>query len=504
MSTPAARFPGPSSRADWRSPCPYRHLRALTTKISETWRLVAGSEVGTGQVFELGHQTSGSLEEIVPVLGGNRRGVRQLDLERVPVSVAHPELVVQVGTGGEAGTPDATDHLTLHHAVASLQTLGVAGEMRVQGRVLIAVSEDDRLPVSALAADEVHSAVSGGPDRRASRRGVVDAVVLSQLVQDGMVAEPEARADAREVHRSAQERLAHARAFRGVVLDGAALVLVAKGPDGAVAVYELGGHYCAVGHRPVRLVELFVDDREAVTAANVEGEVDVPAEYLRRLHREPVREAGAPGGQVERVVNLRVYARQPAVELRAMPLGHELAFLSEEVQRLDFVRVIDEMAYRAAGVHVDLELLIRPKPLERPGVLSRAKQVDELGDWQVFGEEDGVERIAACHANLTSRPPVKGQTLLERFGRALSGRRCGRRFDRGERVSIADLDAELREPRRGVGIRFFERRRHAGVGELEVRLPCSPSPGGMGATEGEPAGTDSGRAGWVAASPSSW
>ena len=109
-----------------------------------------------------------------------------------------------------------------------------------------------------------------------------------------------------------------------------------------------------------------------------------------------------------------------------MPLEPEVAFLSEEMQRLDFVRVVDEVAYRAAGIHVDFELLVRPEPLEHPGVLSRAKQVDELGDRQVFGEEDAVERIAACHANFTSVPPVKGQTLLERFGRALSGRYCGR------------------------------------------------------------------------------
>src|SRR3972149_2750217 len=100
------------------------------------------------------------------------------------------------------------------------------------------------------------------------------------------------RGDAAEFHRGTQERPAYARAIRGVIRCITVSVAKGDGAEYAAMIDELGSQ-----NRPIRdflpLPEFFlVNDGKAVTAAQVEGKVDVPTKDFHQLHDQVIREPG--------------------------------------------------------------------------------------------------------------------------------------------------------------------------------------------------------------------
>src|SRR5690606_33123307 len=117
---------------------------------------------------------------------------------------------------------------------ALANVLGEPLHVGIQRAVAGAMLEDHGVAVAAVGAGQDDLAIAGGLDGRAAWRGVVDALVRADLVQDRVAAAlGEARADAREVHGGADERLADIVAFGGVV---ACLALAGGVADGGVGV----------------------------------------------------------------------------------------------------------------------------------------------------------------------------------------------------------------------------------------------------------------------------
>ncbi|MOA19849.1 hypothetical protein D3C78_1402560 [compost metagenome] len=94
------------------------------------------------------------------------------------------ELVVQVRAGGEAGHADVADDLPLLDAGAGADALGEAAQVAVDGAVALAMLDDHGVAIATLAACLDDPAITGGLDRRAGRRGVIDALVCTDFVQD--------------------------------------------------------------------------------------------------------------------------------------------------------------------------------------------------------------------------------------------------------------------------------------------------------------------------------
>src|SRR5690606_23527774 len=110
----------------------------------------------------------------------------------------------------------------------------------------------------------------------------------------------EVRTDPRELQGCAQKRLAHALAFRREVIGASIGKLVPHGPVDVAAVDELGRQYAAVTHEDAILPELFIDDDEFISAADIEYEVDVPAENVRQRHGSLVGDACGAGRHEQR------------------------------------------------------------------------------------------------------------------------------------------------------------------------------------------------------------
>src|SRR5690606_24765554 len=178
--------------------------------------------------------------------------------------------------GRQAGGAHVADHLALAHAL-SLADVGKARHVRVQRGVALAVVEDDRVAIAALAAAELHPGVAGGHDRGAGACGVVNAVVHAHGAKDRMAAAAEARAQAGELDRRADEA-ALERAAVGVVVLHLAVVLEAEAGEGPAASGKGGSHHLAAAHALALAPQLLDEHAVAVARLDLAGEVDVVLE----------------------------------------------------------------------------------------------------------------------------------------------------------------------------------------------------------------------------------
>src|SRR5581483_1292365 len=108
---------------------------------------------------------------------------------------------------------------------------------------------------------------------------------------------------AAELNRSAQEGPAQTFACRREIVDSSKRIAKPNGSIDTAAIPEFGGKY-----RPIRNFSsepefLFVNDHEAVAGAQVQGEVDVPAEDLGQLQDEWSRESRFPPVLEERALD---------------------------------------------------------------------------------------------------------------------------------------------------------------------------------------------------------
>src|SRR5262245_768829 len=137
--------------------------------------------------------------------------------------------------------------------------------MAVQRRDVAAVLNDDRIAVSALHTAKQNFSVTGCSDRCARRSRVVDAAVRTDRVENRVTpTRIEARADAREVQRSADECFAYTAAFRRVVARASRLVDEARRAKGLTLVHELCRDDLAVAQFDSVAPELLINDGELV------------------------------------------------------------------------------------------------------------------------------------------------------------------------------------------------------------------------------------------------
>jgi len=95
------------------------------------------------------------------------------------VDIVDPELVMQVGASGPAGASDVADGFALGYARTRLQAAREAAQVTVASRVLVAMAQDDEIPVPVLLADEFDRAVRCGLDGRAVRCCLIDTLVFA-------------------------------------------------------------------------------------------------------------------------------------------------------------------------------------------------------------------------------------------------------------------------------------------------------------------------------------
>ncbi|MNZ91211.1 hypothetical protein D3C78_1101860 [compost metagenome] len=176
--------------------------------------------------------------------------------------------------------------------------------MPVEGLVAVAVLDDNGVAVATTTSGEQYLAITGSLDWRAPWCGVVDTLMGADLVQDRVLAAGrEARTDAGEINRGADESLAHAVAVGGVIIGIALLVGVANGAVGLAAIGKAGREDIAVANHFVAHDLLFVDHVELITLANILGEVDVVAKNPCHVHGQAVRQACALAGGRQRALD---------------------------------------------------------------------------------------------------------------------------------------------------------------------------------------------------------
>src|SRR5688500_9163763 len=102
------------------------------------------------------------------------------------------------------------------------------------------VFELDDVAVPTLPAEETHTPFARGPNRSSHWRGVVNASVRANAVQDGMPARwIEARADARKLHGRADECLTQALPVGPEILTASLCVDVTNGSIFTTVIDEL-------------------------------------------------------------------------------------------------------------------------------------------------------------------------------------------------------------------------------------------------------------------------
>src|SRR5690606_28688804 len=152
------------------------------------------------------------------------------------------ELVMQVWACRQAGHADIADHLALADVAANADARSVAAHVGIEGLVGLAELDHHGISVAALASDMNHSSVASGLDRGAGGGSVINTFVGTDLVQHRVhAAGVEARADAGELHRGTDERLAHAGAVSPIVAAVTFRVGVAHGSVGLAPVGEARG-----------------------------------------------------------------------------------------------------------------------------------------------------------------------------------------------------------------------------------------------------------------------
>src|SRR5436190_10858734 len=93
----------------------------------------------------------------------NRQRSGQYDRKRVAGLPGGPEFGVQVRSGCPPGLADRADDVALGHVHALAQAPGKAHQVRVHGRDISRVANDDYVSVAALLAHEIDHAVADAP-----------------------------------------------------------------------------------------------------------------------------------------------------------------------------------------------------------------------------------------------------------------------------------------------------------------------------------------------------
>src|SRR5215469_7336661 len=109
--------------------------------------------------------------------------IRHDAVERIDRLAVHPHLVVEVGTGGEAGGTDEGDLLAALHALTAHHEDLRA--VRIPRHQTIAMIDGDEVPVAILPLHFRHRARGRCLDLGAHRRGDIDTLMRAGQVEDG-------------------------------------------------------------------------------------------------------------------------------------------------------------------------------------------------------------------------------------------------------------------------------------------------------------------------------
>src|SRR5690606_33651353 len=279
-------------------------------------------------------------------------------------------------------------------------TLGKALHVAVERLVLAAVLNDHRIAVTTAAACQDDLAVAGSLDRRAPGSGVVHTLVRTDLVQDRMAAAVgEARADAGEVHRGANEGFAHGRGITAQVAGRTLLVDVADSCEGLATVGEARGENFPAAYLLAIDHFLFVDHLELVTFTDVEGEVDVVAKDVGQIHGQVMGQTGAFGRQEQGAVDhatgiSRAQLRLDQVTLEGVTLGSLF-----QVNALEAAQLGADLLELSAGSQLEFEALANLEAAELLGVLAAVEDVVQNVCGQADLGEHGGQSVTIAHGH---------------------------------------------------------------------------------------------------------
>src|SRR5690606_17078918 len=397
---PASTASMPSMLVPDISPTNRREVRATS------WRLPEAGELELAHVLEAFQVLRRERSEAGQGGPAERRGDREVGLERVRMLAGDAELVVQVRAGREAGAADVADDRALGDLVALAQVAREAAHVGVQGRILAVVLDDHDPAVATLGADELDHPVAGGADRGARRGGEVDALVRPDLAQDRM--QPgvgEARADAGELDRVAQEGLAEAVAVDVVVLAAVAAVVEPERGELPLAVDVAHREHAApLGQlEAVGLGQGLVDDFEAVAAAQVAVEVELAAEDVGDLARHGVGDPGGVGGAEQGARDGGGAQGDAVLELDGLVAGGEppvRAALDHDAQadgrllRIDDALRIHEAGDLPHGIELGMERLAGAEREDGPGGAVLSDELDQPGIDDVHSREHRLQGVA--------------------------------------------------------------------------------------------------------------
>src|SRR5690606_27415806 len=223
-------------------------------------------------LIQAAHHLLAQRHELGALALGN--GVRswQLDAERIHMATVDLELIMQVRAGGQSGRADITDNLALGDVAACANAVGVSAHVCIKSLIGLAVLDNHRVAIAALAPDVYYAAIAGCLDRSAGGCSIIHAFVGANLVQYRVSAAGiEARADAGELNRRTDDGLSHAGAIGAIVTAVAAAVGIAHGSKGAAAVGEAGCEDAAGANALTIDVLFFKQHFKIITLTNFAG-----------------------------------------------------------------------------------------------------------------------------------------------------------------------------------------------------------------------------------------
>ena len=277
--------------------------------------------------------------------------------------------------------------------------------MAVGGAVVAVVAQADVVAVAVVPAGELHHAVAGGEDRRARRRGEVDALVHAGVAEDRVEPHAERRGDAGPVDGRAEQRLAQRPALAVEIAGAPVAPLEAVGLDPPVLQLERGvGHPLAADELATVVHGPLQHDLEPVAGLEVALEVDVPAQHLDQLAQRLPRQAGPARGVVEAILDLGRDTHRVPVHRPADAAGRERP-VRRARQPHDRRRVGVEREAGERGPVVrepDGDRLPGPQPARVVGLPQGLDGVVRLLGRHALAQQQVEERLAAPHPHLAA------------------------------------------------------------------------------------------------------
>ena len=252
----------------------------------------------------------------------------------------------------------------------------------------------------------------------------------------------EARADAGEVDRRADEGLAHAGAIGAVVAGVAIAVGVAHCSKRLATVGEARRQNVVVANTLVADMQLFEQDFEAVALADVTGKIHVVAKDVGHLHGQVVIEAGVLCSEEQRGVDGAMDVTFANIRFDDVFVKDKAVCRSLDTDALQVVELGAHGHQLAVGIGLVFQYLADVQPRKAACLLAAVKDRMQRAGAQVGPIEQGRERISAGHGQLLPLRLCRGCRLDSNHRLAL--RRVGYLSGNVQRFGQCDGVADQR------------------------------------------------------------